>query len=68
MAKVSHSSNLTKCRNCGAALDVFVPKNIRFCTPECEAVFTDRPSDRDWAQPRNMSDLELQERYSRATK
>jgi predicted nucleic acid-binding Zn ribbon protein len=47
MAKVSHSSDMTKCRNCGVALDVYVPPEEQFCSPECEAMFGDRPSDRD---------------------
>lgn len=35
MAKVSHSSDLIKCRQCGAGLDVYVEPEVRFCSEEC---------------------------------
>lgn len=39
MAKVSHSSDLCVCRNCGEPLDVFVPRARQFCCEDCEQSF-----------------------------
>jgi len=36
MAKVSHSSDLNLCRHCGEPLDVYMDKERRVCSLECE--------------------------------
>lgn len=35
MAKVSHSSNLNKCRQCQEPLDVYQPPEDQFCCEDC---------------------------------
>jgi len=38
MSKLSHSSDLMKCRCCGDPLDVFVCQADQFCSELCKAV------------------------------